>query len=75
MGPDGPENLLLLCGKHHRALDRHEGAYSVAELEGWEALQRAEGGGGVGAQRSDTELRTYQGLSNEEREALATVAR
>jgi hypothetical protein len=72
---NGPDNLLLLCGKHHRAVDRHEGLYSVAELEAWKAHQRASGGAGVSSHLSDTDLRAYQGLSNEEREALAKVAR
>jgi hypothetical protein len=31
---NGSDNLLLLCGKHHRAVDRHESLYSVAELQG-----------------------------------------
>ncbi|MCW2904672.1 MAG: hypothetical protein JWO67_6937 [Streptosporangiaceae bacterium] len=72
---NGSDNLLLLCGKHHRAVDRHESLYSVAELEGWKAQQRESGGTGVTAQLSDSDLRAYQGLSNEEREALAKVAR
>ncbi len=30
---NGSDNLLLLCGKHHRPIDRHEVLYSIAELE------------------------------------------
>ncbi|MFI2561103.1 HNH endonuclease signature motif containing protein [Nocardia farcinica] len=53
--PDGPrhvvgyvavnseENLLLLCGKHHKAVDAHESIYSVEELLDWKAHQLAEG--------------------------------
>lgn len=72
---NGSDNLLLLCGKHHRAVDRHESLYSVAELEGWKARQRETGGAGVTAQLSQSDLRAYQGLSNEERDALAKIAR
>jgi hypothetical protein len=69
------DRTCLLCGKHHRAVDRHESLYSVAELEGWKARQRESGDPGVSAQLSDNDLRAYRGLSNEEREALANVAR
>ncbi len=24
----GPDNLLLLCGKHHKPVDRHESSYT-----------------------------------------------
>ncbi len=53
--PDGPrhvpgyepvnseENLLLLCGKHHKAVDAHESIYSVEELLDWKTRQVTEG--------------------------------
>lgn len=55
--PDGPryvysvelinseENLLLLCGKHHKPVDDHESVYGVDELLGWKRRQVAEGTG------------------------------
>lgn len=70
---NGPDNLLLLCGKHHRAVDRHEGAYSVAELENWKQAQRATAG--AGTQLSDADLRAYRTLTAEEHRAIADVAR
>ncbi|WP_432855263.1 hypothetical protein ACQPXB_21955 [Amycolatopsis sp. CA-161197] len=56
--PDGPrheptyadelineeENLLLLCGKHHKPVDDHESVYPVAELLSWKREQTAAGG-------------------------------
>lgn len=38
------ENLLLLCGKHHPAVDQHESVYIVEELEEWKAAQTAQTG-------------------------------
>lgn len=38
------ENLLLLCGKHHPAVDQHESVYAVEELEEWKAAQTAQTG-------------------------------
>jgi hypothetical protein len=70
---DGPENLLLLCGKHHRPVDLHEGAYTVAELESWKAAQQATAGAGTPV--SDADLRSYQRLSDEERQSLKDIAR
>jgi hypothetical protein len=70
---DGPENLLLLCGKHHPPVDRHESAYSVAELEMWKSQQRASAGAGTSI--SETDLRAYVELTPDERRLLADVAR
>jgi hypothetical protein len=36
------ENLLLLCGKHHKAVDDHESIYSTEELLDWKTHQVAE---------------------------------
>lgn len=57
--PDGPrhdaaypaelinaeENLLVLCGKHHKAVDDHESVYPIDELVAWKASQVAGGPG------------------------------
>jgi hypothetical protein len=70
---DGPENLFLLCGKHHPPVDRHESAYSVAELEMWKSRQRATAGAGTPI--SETDLRAYVELTADQRRVLADVAR
>jgi hypothetical protein len=70
---NGPENLLLLCGKHHRPVDRHESSYSVSELETWKAKQRASAGAGTALTESD--LRSYARLTPEERQILMAIAR
>jgi hypothetical protein len=70
---NGPENLLLLCGKHHRPVDRHESVYSIEELDTWKAAQRAAAGGGTSL--SDSDLRSYQRLSDEERQSIRDIAR
>lgn len=59
--PDGPrfdaaydpalintgENLLLLCGKHHGAVDQNESIFTTEELVEWKVAQRAQAGGTV----------------------------
>ena len=70
---DGPENLLLLCGKHHRPVDMHESIYSVEELEAWKAVQIAAAGSGTTITTS--EARAFIRLSDEERQAISQVAR
>lgn len=70
---NGPDNLLLLCGKHHRPVDRHEQAYSIEELEVWKQAQRASAGSGTPV--SDADIRSYRGLTAEERQALTDIAR
>ncbi|MGF9760891.1 HNH endonuclease signature motif containing protein [Microvirga sp. 0TCS3.31] len=70
---DDPDNLLLLCGKHHRPVDRHEAAYPVSEMLEWKRAQRAEAG--TGTELSQADLRNYARLSEEERRALAEIAR
>lgn len=39
------ENLLLLCGKHHAAVDQNESVFTTAELLQWKADQVAQAGG------------------------------
>lgn len=70
---DGPDNLLLLCGKHHKAVDRHESSYTVAELEMWRAAQRATAGTGTAI--SETDLRSYVLLTPDDRKVLTDIAR
>jgi len=71
---DGVENLLVLCPKHHKPVDRHESKYSIGELLEWKEAQRAAAAGG-GIAITDDEARAYLRLSQEERTALAEVAR
>ncbi|WP_432877413.1 hypothetical protein ACQPYH_28675 [Kribbella sp. CA-245084] len=39
---DTEENLLLLCGLHHRPVDHHESVYPIEELLEWKRRQVAE---------------------------------
>lgn len=70
---DGPDNLLLLCGKHHKPVDRHESTYGVAELETWKAAQVAAADGGTTL--SDSDLRSYAVLATDDRKVLTDIAR
>lgn len=69
---NGPDNLLLLCGKHHRAVDRHASTYTTAELLVWKQEQVSAGGG---LPLDDQDVRHYRRLSEQERGALQQVAR
>ena len=71
---NGPENLLLLCGMHHRPVDFHESLYTIEELLAWKSAQVADAAGG-GTEISDADVRSYARLSAEESSALAGVAR
>ncbi len=70
---DGPANLLLLCGTHHRPVDRHERAYTVEELLRWKSAQRAAAGAGTDITTEDA--RSYAALSDEEQKSITAVAR
>jgi len=70
---DGPSNLLLLCGKHHRPVDRHEVAYEIAELEQWKLAQRASAG--VGTPLTESDARAFARLSADEQKVLMEIAR
>lgn len=70
---DGPDNLLLLCGSHHKPVEGHERAYTVAELEGWKASQRSTAGSGTSLSMAD--VRSYVRLTSEDRQALYGIAR
>lgn len=72
---NGPENLILLCGTHHRPVDFHESLYTTGELLAWKAAQVADAAGGGGTEISDADVRSYVRLSAEESSALAGVAR
>lgn len=70
---NGHENLILLCGTHHRAVDRHETLYSIDELLEWKRAQVEQAG--PGTKISDDDARAYARLSEAERLALAQLAR
>lgn len=70
---DGPENLLLLCGIHHRPIDRHESAYTVEELLRWKSAQLRTGDGGTPV--DEEELRSLFVITDQDRESLKQVAR
>ncbi|WP_309102345.1 HNH endonuclease [Microbacterium sp.] len=40
-----PDNLLLMCGKHHTAVDQNEATFTIEELVEWQSAQRSQGGG------------------------------
>lgn len=68
-----PENLLLLCGRHHRPVDRHEAVYSIAELESWKAVQQDAAGRGTPLTEAD--IRSYSRLSADEKKIMMDIAR
>ena len=70
---DGPENLLLLCGLHHRPVDRHETVYQVEELLEWKRVQRAAAGAGTAV--DDADVRQYVRLTDGERQAMREIAK
>jgi len=70
---DGPANLLLLCGKHHRPVDRHEALYTIEELKNWKAAQRVLAGAGTAV--TDSQVRSYTRLSADEQKIIMDVAR
>lgn len=70
---NGADNLLLLCGKHHRPVDRHEITYTVVELEGWKSAQRAAAGDGTAL--SDADARSYLVLTSGDLKVLTDIAR
>lgn len=70
---NGADNLLLLCGKHHRPVDRHEATYTVAELDGWKTAQRSGARGGTAL--SEADVRSYLVLTSEDLKVLADLAR
>lgn len=70
---NGPANLILLCGKHHRPVDRHEEAYTIEELERWKFEQRNTAGAGTVVTESDA--RFYARLSSNEQQIIMSVAR
>ncbi|SDO56755.1 hypothetical protein SAMN04515671_1356 [Nakamurella panacisegetis] len=70
---DGAANLMLLCGRHHKPIDRHDNLYSIAELLQWKADQVA--GAGSGTHISDAEARLFGGLTPEERAAITEIAK
>jgi hypothetical protein len=53
---DHTDNLLLLCGSHHRAVDDSESAYPTIELLQWKADQISRSGTGTAI--TDTQIQT-----------------
>lgn len=70
---DGPGNLLLLCGVHHKPVDRHEATYSIDELESWKLAQIERAGAGTTI--GDDDVARFIRLSSEERAAIDKLAR
>lgn len=70
---DGPDNLLLLCGVHHKPVDRHEATYSIDELESWKLAQVQQAGAGTAI--GDDDVARFIRLSSEERAAIDKLAR
>jgi hypothetical protein len=65
---DSEENLLLLCGIHHKPVDDHESVYAIAELVDWKTQQVASG-----TQREFSEQQLAQVMQYVER-ALTTLS-
>ena len=70
---NGPDNLMLLCGIHHRPVDQHDSIYTIAELEQWKLAQRASAGAGIHLTESDA--KTYARLTEDENNILIVIAR
>jgi hypothetical protein len=70
---NGPENLLLLCGVHHKPVDRHESTYPIADLERWKVDQLASAGDGTRV--SDDEVLAIVRITPEERHAVEQITR
>jgi hypothetical protein len=70
---DGPDNLLLLCGKHHAPVDRHESIYPTTELLEWKRRQVETAGSGTPI--STTEARRFTLLTQQELDAMRDIAR
>lgn len=70
---DRPANLLLLCGVHHKPVDRQDSLYPITELEVWKAAQVA--GAGSGTPISDAEARLFSGLTSQEQQAIVALAK
>lgn len=70
---DGPDNLLLLCGVHHKPVDRHDAIYSVEELEAWKKAQVEGAHDGIAI--ADEDAVRFIRLSMEERTAIDRLAR
>jgi len=70
---DGDANLLLLCGKHHLPVDRHESIYPVEELLEWKEQQVLTAGAGTPISTDDA--KRFAGVTQEERQAMVGIAR
>lgn len=72
---DGHENLLLLCGKHHKPVDRHESTYPVDELLGWKQAQIEAAAGTAGTPISNEEARQLSATSPQVLATMDNLAR
>jgi len=70
---NGPDNLLLLCGIHHKPVDRHESTYEITDLEVWKRAQVATAGAGTPV--SDEEALAIVRIRPEERHAVDQIIR
>jgi len=66
------ENLLLLCGKHHAAVDQNASTYTTMELEEWKAAQVKQAGGTV---VDDAEISRHICLLESSIEAVLSILR
>jgi hypothetical protein len=69
---DGPANLLLMCGKHHKPIVDHHSLYTAEELEVWKKAQVA---AGSGTPITDAQVQRFTGLTPEERAAVIKLAK
>lgn len=65
--------LLLLCGRHHPPVDRHESIYPIADLLEWKKQQVLTAGAGTPISTDDA--KRFAGVTQEERQAMAELAR
>jgi len=70
---NGDANLLLLCGRHHPPVDRRESIYPIADLLEWKKQQRLTAGAGTPISTDDA--KRFTGVTQEERQAMAELAR
>jgi len=70
---NGDANLLLLCGRHHPPVDRHESIYPIADLLEWKKQQVLTAGAGTPISTDDA--KRFAGVTQEERQAMAELAR
>lgn len=63
----------MLCGTHHKPVDRHESTYKIDELVVWKLAQVADADGGTAI--SDEDALALVRITPEERKAVDQIAR